>query len=127
MFTKKSGLKSLGRLKKRSDFLRVQKNGNKWVSKGMIVEAADNENLDIRYGITVSKKVSKSAVKRNKIKRRLRAVADETLIGLNESNIDIVLIGRQETEIRDFTDLKTDLRWSLEKLGYTIKEEKENA
>ena len=118
MFAKKSDIKSLGRLKKRSDFLCVQKQGNKWVAKGMVVEVMATENDQVRYGLTVSKKVSKSAVVRNRIKRRLRAVSMGVLPNYKSQSFDIVLIGRAETSERDFKDLSQDLVWCLKKLGF---------
>lgn len=117
MFATKKEMKLLGRLKKRSDFLRVQQKGQKWVSKSMVVEIAPNDNLGLRYGLTVSKKASKLAVTRNRIKRRLRAMAQEVLLAYDNHNIDVVLIGRAATEKKEFDDLKTDLQWCLGKMG----------
>lgn len=117
MFAKKTEINDLDRLKKRSDFLCVQRTGKKWVSKGMIVEIAHNDNLGIRYGLTVSKKVSKLAVMRNRIKRRLKAVANDVLPAYAGIHLDIVLVGRQASEKRDYKDLQNDLRWCLKKMG----------
>lgn len=116
MFALKENTKKIARLKKRADFLRVQKAGKKWVSKGMVVELAGNQVSAVRYGLTVSKRVSKSAVIRNRVKRRLRAVAMEVLPAYAPQNLDIVLIGRAETESRDYEDLKNDLIWCLKKM-----------
>ena len=102
----KEQIKSLGRLKKRSDFLRVQGTGAKWVSKSLILQAGDNNDATIRFGLTVSKKTSASAVVRNRIKRRLRAAARD------------VLPGRTDTENRSYEDIKKDLAWCVRKLGY---------
>ena len=117
MFATKKKIKMLGRLKKRSDFLCVQQNGQKWVSKTMVIEMASNDGLGIRYGLTVSKKVSKSAVIRNRVKRRLKAVACDVLPEYCQHNIDLVLIGRQATTEQDYEMLQKDLRWCLKKLG----------
>lgn len=111
----------IARLRKRADFLRVQqaikdKQGRKWVSKGMIVETASNEVGCLRVGFTVSKRVSKLAVTRNRVKRRLRAAAAEILPLYKHQHLDIVLIGRIEGEKRDFLDLKNDLIWCLKKM-----------
>ncbi len=114
--------KDIARLRKRADFLRVQKaikdqQGRKWVSKGMIVETASNEVGVLRVGFTVSKRVSKLAVTRNRVKRRLRAAAAEILPLYQSQNLDIVLIGRVESEKRDFSDLRNDLIWCLKKMN----------
>ncbi len=122
MFALKENTKKIARLKKRADFLRVQtaikdQQGRKWVAKGLVVEMADNESLGVRYGITVSKRVSKLAVTRNRVKRRLKAVASEILPLYAPQPLDIVLIGRVETEKRDYEELKNDLIWCLKKMG----------
>ncbi len=116
----KTEINKIDRLKKRSDFLWVQSNGRKWIAKGIIVEIADNterkENLGIRFGLTVSKRVSKLAVKRNLIKRQLRAIALEVLPNYAAQNLDIVIVGRYGALTRDFAALKNDLIWCLEKM-----------
>ena len=104
------------RLKKRSDFLHVQKKGRKWVSRSVIVQAAENEGLGRRLGLTVTKKVSKSAVVRNRIKRRLRAAADDIMNKQAADNHDYVLIGRVATEDYPYKDLLKDLEWCLKRL-----------
>ncbi len=117
----KKQIKSLGRLQKRSDFLRVQGTGQKWVSKSLILQVGDGPDpaAAARFGLTVSKKTSTSAVVRNRIKRRLRAAAREILPENARVGADFVLIGRADTEIRTYDDIKKDLAWCIRKLGYT--------
>lgn len=110
-------IKKTDRLLKRSDFLRVQRQGNRWVAKGMIVQIGPGLPGKIRLGITVSKKISKSAVVRNRIKRRLRAAACDVLPQKAAAGFDIVMIGRVETAVRPYAELKKDLSWCLGKLG----------
>lgn len=110
-------IKNLGRLKSRPDFLHVQKKGRKWFSKGLVLEAAPNPDGQIRFGLTVSKRAHKSAVKRNRIKRRLRAAALEIIPLEATAGTDYVLIGRTETLTRPYASLQKDLRWCLKKLG----------
>jgi ribonuclease P protein component len=121
MFSKKDDIKKIGRLKKRSDFLSVQRHGRKWVAKGLVLEICDNkergEGLGLRYGLTVSKKVSKLAVIRNRHKRRLKAAACDVLPDYAAQNLDIVLIGRRSDAERDYKDLCQDIRWCLKKMG----------
>ncbi len=111
----------LDRLKKRSDFLCVQKEGKKWVSKSLILQAMGTETGMVRFGLTVSRRVSKSAVKRNRIKRRLRAVVYDILPFYACDDADYVLIGRQETADRSYADLTNDLKWCLKKLEFEKK------
>jgi ribonuclease P protein component len=117
MHTPKHLQKTLGMLKKRSDFLRARTNGRKWVARGMIVQVVANDGEQKRVGYTVSKKVDKSAVRRNRIKRRLRSVAAGVLTsGHAPAGYDYVLIGRPETATRPYEALTGDLQWCLRKL-----------
>lgn len=115
----KEDLKKLERLLKRSDFLLANAKGRKWVSKSVIVLVNPNDTGKIRVGITVTKKLEKTAVGRNRMKRRLRALAADVLCEKGKAGMDYVLIGRPETATRDYADMQKDLRWCLEKLGQT--------
>ena len=121
MFAQKTDFKTLDRLKKRSDFLSAQHSGQKWVSKSFIIQIKQNEGSRLRYGLTVTKRVSKSAVIRNRIKRRLRTLACEVLPYIQSKNLDIVLIGRAGTLERSHEDLQQDLYWCLRKLDIPYK------
>ncbi len=107
---------TLDRLKRRSDFLRVQGSGRKWVSTSLILQVADNTTEKCRFGITVTKKTSKSAVIRNRIKRRLRALLCETLPDYAKPGVDYVLVGRAITETCAYDALEKDLRWCLKRM-----------
>lgn len=107
------------RLKKRAEFLRVASVRRKWVAPGMILQAApassDRGEASVRLGFTVTKKVG-NAVVRNRVKRRLRAVAHEIMPRCAIEGRDYVLIGRRETLKRDFADLKSDLETALKRI-----------
>ena len=113
----KEDLKKLERLLKRSDVLLANAKGRKWVSKGMIVLMTPNDAGKIRFGVTVTKKLEKTSVGRNRMKRRLRAAAADVLPDVGQPGMDYVLIARSETATRLYADLQKDLRWCLEKLG----------
>lgn len=110
------------RLKKRAEFLRVAAVRRKWAVPGMVVQAAAQKDQaacgSMRVGFTATKKVG-NAVVRNRIKRRLRAVAAEILPVYGNCGWDYVLIGRKNTLERPFEKLKEDLRQALAKLGAT--------
>ena len=112
-----SDLKKLHILRKRADFVALNKGAVKWVARGVVVQALANDLGVVRVGYTVTKKTDKSAVKRNRIKRRLRAAAADVLPFEAEAGYDYVLIGRHQTALRPYADLVGDLRWCLEKLG----------
>ncbi len=114
----------LRHLKRRRQFLRTAAAGLKWVTPGVIVQArqrgdaADDAPAEDgpSVGFTVSKKVGNS-VARNRARRRLRAAAREILPENGLANIDYVLIGRQNTLERPFTDLLDDLGQAVDRLN----------
>lgn len=117
MFATKDKIKDLGRLKKRSDFLHANAAGQKWVSQSMVVQLIPNDTNEQRFGITITKKIFKHAVDRNRVKRRLRAVACDILPDCLPHGHDIVLIGRNATKDKPYEDLCKDLRWCLKRLA----------
>jgi ribonuclease P protein component len=118
MKTKKQDLKKLGRLQKRSDFLWVNANAKKWIGKNMIVLCADNQAGLIRYGITVTKKLEKTAVGRNRMKRRLRAIAAEGLSCLPVSGKDYVVVARAGVLTKPYDELLREFSWCVEKMDH---------
>ena len=69
-----------------------------------------------RIGITVTKKIG-NAVVRNRMKRRFRALARETLPELGISGADHVLIGRSGGIERDYSSLAAELKRALKKVA----------
>ncbi len=92
----------------------------KWVSQSVVLQALPNDSGIIRAGYTVTKKTEKTAVGRNRIKRRLRAAAAEIVPLLAKEGHDYVLIGRAATADRPYQDLCNDLKWCLKKLGCIV-------
>lgn len=115
---------ALETLRKRREFLAVQGKGRKWVSQGLILQTRPNDGAVKRIGFTVSKKVDKSAVRRNRIKRRLRAVAADVLRSHAAAGHDYVLVGRPQTAIRPYAALCEDLKWCLRRLELYEKAER---
>ena len=68
-----------------------------------------------RVGFTVSRRVG-NAVKRNRVRRRLREVAERVLPAHARDGLDFVIIGRTATLKRPFDALIGDLRVALRKL-----------
>lgn len=66
----------------------------------------------MRFGITVTKKIG-NAVARNRMKRRLRALARELLPVQGIAGADHVLIGRETGIERDFALLRQELEAAL--------------
>jgi len=119
----------IGRLKRRAEFLQVAAANRKWVAPGLILQvrrqpspessienAAPAVRLEpVRVGFTASRKVG-NAVKRNRARRRLRAVASEVLERHAEPGMDFVLIARPATVERDYQALVGDLVAGLKRL-----------
>ena len=107
---------SIGRLKRRADFLRVAAARRKWAAPGLILQAApqpdSTDESPVRVGFTASRKVG-NAVKRNRARRRLKALVAEMLDGSVNPGLDLVLIARPATVDRPFDELRRDLQQSL--------------
>ena len=124
----------LVRLKRRADFRRATRARNSAAAPGLVLQAralsetdaaeaareaglpADRAADMIRVGFTASRKVG-NAVKRNRAKRRSRALADEVLRAQARPGTDYVLIARAATAERPFGKLRGDLLSALKRLG----------
>lgn len=82
----------------------------------LLVRPREDGDPAMRVGFTVTKKIG-GAVVRNRMKRRLRALAREFLPDLGVRGADHVLIGRQGGIERDFGLLQAELRKALGRLG----------
>lgn len=117
MQASKQQVRQLGRITKRDDFLKINKDGKKWVSQSLVLQALPNSYDKIRVGFTVTKKTDASAVNRNRMKRRLRAAAADILPQHAAPAHDYVLIARAAAAERPYDTLCKDLKWCLEKMG----------
>ncbi len=80
----------------------------------LLVRPRDDGDDSLRVGFTVTKKIG-GAVVRNRMKRRLRALARELLPAGGIPGADHVLIGRDGGIERDFALLRQELAKALEK------------
>ncbi len=115
-------MQKIARLKKRKEFLSVSKTNIKWVTKAFVLQIRPwerDENYgenQLRFGLTASKKTG-NAVRRNRIRRRMRALATEMLPVYSLPRYDFVLIARYSLWDRDYEDLKSDLHQALKRLN----------
>ena len=78
----------------------------------LIVRNRADDDETRRIGFTVTKKIG-NAVVRNRMKRRLRALAREILPASGTAGADHELIGREAGIERDFAQLRAELHSAL--------------
>jgi ribonuclease P protein component len=103
------------RLKKRRDFLRVQK--GRRVHTGLFsVQALPQEAETVsRVGFTVSKRVSLSAVKRNRIRRRLKEAMRRVEYEVSAKGTDFVIVAKLESLTAPFARITSEMTRALRK------------
>jgi ribonuclease P protein component len=115
------GLPKANRLKQRQDFDRVYQSGKRRRATGLhlvvlrqLPKTDSLEVLPIQVGISISKKVSKRAVVRNRIKRQLKAIVRQFLPHL-ESGLRMVILVRSEALTYDYGQFLQELEQLLKK------------
>lgn len=97
------------RLKNKKDFDRVHKLGKFYRDKFIALKVKPNKLPDTRIGIIVGTKISKKAVMRNKIKRRIRAGLIE-IIDKIKPGFDIVIMVRPEIIEKEYQEIFLSLK-----------------
>lgn len=115
-------------LKKNYEFQSVLKKG-KWYSGDLLnMYILKNNNVINNLGVAVGKKVSKSSVKRNRIRRLIKEA-----FRLEENNIikgnNIVIVWKTSCsfELANFQDIKKDIRICLNKANLINENKGESA
>jgi ribonuclease P protein component len=107
-------------LKSRPEFLRAAA-ARRQSTQGFLVQARfrDDGQTLVQVGFTASKKIG-NAVRRNRAKRRLRALAREVFPAMGRAGWDYVLVARPGVTVdRLFADLRADLEGALVSLHRT--------
>ena len=98
-------------LTRRADFLAANR-GLRVARPGFVLLVNPNSADELRFGITVTKKIG-NAVVRNRMKRRFRALLREMLPEQGLPAHDHVLIGREGGVERDYARLREELAAAL--------------
>jgi len=104
------------RLTKKADFDRVWKQGQSFFLKELGIKKLANGQAVSRFGFVVSTKVSKLAVTRNLLKRRLRAMIAENM-ELILPGFDIVVFTRPGASKLTYDELRGRLEALFIKLN----------
>lgn len=120
MKVSKSQIKTISRLSSQAvfDCLRQTKD-LRWVSPSLVVQAQPRLPGEIPYGlcISTSKKTARRAVDRNRMRRRLKAIAQDVLPRLAKPGMDYMISCRAPVLTLKPEALEKDLGWCLKKMG----------
>lgn len=109
-------LKKEFRLRKQKDFENVFNKGFYFSNNLLSLKATENDSPISRFGFIVSKKISKKAVERNRVKRLLRES-----IRLMRENIkigfDVVFIPKIEIVGKSFAEVDSSVEKLLKRSG----------
>ncbi|MDD5071677.1 MAG: ribonuclease P protein component [Patescibacteria group bacterium] len=109
-------LKKENKLKKDKEFDNVFKNGRSCFHKNLGVKFVGNGLKLSRFGILVSNKISKKAVERNRIKRRIRAIIRLEIDKIKEG-CDVVVIALPPILDSAYEEIGAAIKHSFKKLG----------
>jgi len=93
------------RLKRKKDFKLILKEGKMFKEDFLILKFVKNNLNQSRFGIIVSQKISKKAILRNKVKRRIRESIKMELAEI-KNGFDITLIAVPGLETKSFHEIK---------------------
>jgi len=105
-------LPKINRIKKKKDFEKIFKNSKSFKNNLFIFRIAKNDLDQNRFGFVVSQKVSKRAVIRNKVRRRLTESIKAEINNI-KNNTDLVIIALHGIEKKEFSEIKESVREAL--------------
>lgn len=109
-------LSKVNRLTKKKDFDAVWQKGRSSFDKIIGIKILANGLKKNRFGIMVGLKVSKLAVERNKIKRRIREIIRSKEVVLR-TGFDIAITAMPAARRLKFDGLRDSLIFNLKRLG----------
>ena len=105
---------TLVRIKRHFDFVEMREAPFKAFTKSFVLQMRPNEKNETRVGFTVSKKIAKSAVVRNRLRRQMREIVRlSTDLQTKYPSHDLILIAREEALQRPYQQLTDDFAYLL--------------
>lgn len=105
-------------IKKNADFKEIFQTGKTAIGRFVFLKIKKTKTKKSRLGIVVGSKISKKAVERNKIKRRIKAIFKKTYIKL-VPGYDIVVVAKKEILKNKYKNIEQDIITIMEKLKIT--------
>ncbi len=112
-------LKKIYRLTKHGSFGFVYRKGESKATAAFSLFYV--KSASTKVGFSISNKLGK-ATRRNKLKRRMRAIVRELL---PLKRYQIVIVAKQKAALLDFAQIKEQITWLIEKAGLLPNEKKE--
>ncbi len=115
----KTSFSAISRLNAQAAFDSLRKSKTRWVAQGLVVQVLPRSRPDLSsYGlcISASKKTAPLAVDRNRVRRRLKAIALSVIPTRAKADFDYMISARYQTDKRSPQELESDLVWCLKKL-----------
>lgn len=109
-------LEKKNRIRLNKEFDHVFKTGQSFYAGGIGIKSTNNTQNITRFGFLVGLKVDKKAVIRNRIKRRLREIAQQELPKIKDF-YDIVVIALPAIREMEFELIEKNFKSALKKLN----------
>lgn len=94
----------LGRISRQKDFDKIFRSGKLWQNDLFVLRSLDNGLKQARLAAVVSNKISKKAVKRNKLRRRIKEIVRQEAGAAG--GIDFIFIAKAGATATDFPEIK---------------------
>ncbi len=116
----------LQKIRKNFEYQYVSANAARVVTRGFVLLGCPKEGQAemVRFGVIASRKLG-GAVRRNKVKRRLRMICQQILPEHGTPGWDYVLIGRYAGHDMEFEKMLRDLKTALQNIKNAPKEKDE--
>jgi ribonuclease P protein component len=106
------------RLRRRREFLSVQRSRYRYVTQHFVVYARPNGDDEARVGITVSRKVGKAHT-RNRVKRLVREAFRQNRVTLPRG-LNVVFVARQGQQAATYSEVELELKSAMTELKLRI-------